>query len=118
MKQVHLKIKALSVNQCWQGRRFKTPAYKDYEHTVTTLLPKLMLPEGKMQLKLKVGTSSKNSDTDNPTKPFLDILSKAYGFNDKVVYKIEIEKKDVEKGEEFVEFTLLPYPNNGGVGIN
>jgi hypothetical protein len=29
-----LKISALSVNQAWQGRRFKTKKYKDYEENM------------------------------------------------------------------------------------
>ena len=27
---IHLEIKPLSVNECWQGKRFKTKAYLKY----------------------------------------------------------------------------------------
>jgi hypothetical protein len=38
-----LKISALSVNQAWQGRRFKTKKYKDYEEHLLLILPNLFL---------------------------------------------------------------------------
>ena len=98
--------KPLSVNAVWQGKRFKTAIYKDYERTLIYVLPKMVIPKGKIKLKLVFGFSSKASDIDNPVKPFLDILQKRYGFNDKMIYKMEIEKKDVKKGEEFTEFSL------------
>ena len=38
---MYLKIKPLSVNQVWQGKRFKTKTYKDYEKNVLAILPNL-----------------------------------------------------------------------------
>jgi len=29
--KIEIPIKPLTVNKAWQGRRFKTPAYKQYE---------------------------------------------------------------------------------------
>ena len=72
------------------------------------LLPPMLIPKGKLKLNLSFGLSSKQADIDNPTKPFQDILQKVYGFNDKMIYKLEIEKKDVKKGEEYIEFELTP----------
>ena len=34
-----LMIKPLSVNEAWQGKRFKTNSYKSYEKDVMRLLP-------------------------------------------------------------------------------
>lgn len=101
-----IQIKPISVNQCWQGRRFKSPAYKDYEDEMLYSLPKLTVPKGKLILRLTVGFSSASSDLDNAIKPILDILQKKYGFNDKMVYGILADKADVRKGEEFIEFYL------------
>ena len=101
-----IKIKALSVNQVWAGRRFKTPAYKDYEKEMFVLLPKMKIPQGNLKLKIIFGFSSKASDIDNPCKPMIDILSKVYGFNDKNIYRLDLEKKIVKKGAEFIDFFI------------
>lgn len=102
-----IKTKPLSVNKVWCGKRFKTDIYKVYEQELFFLLPKeLKIPTGKLHLKLKFGLSSKASDIDNPLKPFIDILQKKYGFNDKKIYKLSVEKVDVKKGQEFIEFEI------------
>jgi len=103
---MYLKIKPLSVNQVWQGKRFKTKTYKDYEKNVLAILPNLKIPEGNLKLIITFGFSSKLSDWDNPIKPFQDILQKKYKFNDSRVYKAEIEKVIVNKGLEFIEFSI------------
>ena len=103
-----INIKPLSVNQAWQGKRFKTPKYKSYEKAVLLSLPKLEVPEGKLSLSLAFGLSSKNADIDNPVKCFIDCLQKKYGFNDRHIYKMTIEKVDVKKGDEFIDFTIDP----------
>lgn len=103
-----LKIKPISVNDCWQGRRFKTQGYSIYEKQVGYLLPKLKIPKGKLFLSLTVGFSNKASDLDNIVKPFVDILQKKYGFNDKQIYAMDLWKQDVKKGQEFIEFEISP----------
>lgn len=103
-------VKPLSVNQCWKGRRFKTQQYEDYEQVVLLLLPRKEISNtNKLQIKIEVGFSNKNSDLDNCLKPFLDILQTKYRFNDKQIYKIEIEKKIVEKKKEYISFEISDY---------
>jgi Holliday junction resolvase RusA-like endonuclease len=109
-----IKVKGLSVNKCFQGRRFKTRDYKNYEEEVLYLLPKIKIPKGKLELDLVFGLSSKNADADNLVKPFADILQKKYGFNDKLFYKIKVEKIDVEKTEEFIKFKIKKYGKHKG----
>ena len=102
-----INIKPLSVNQCWQGKRFKTPKYKAYEKELLLLLPnKLEVPLGSLKITMKWGFSSKLADYDNPIKPFQDILQKKYGFDDKVIFEANITKEIVKKGEEYIEFTI------------
>ena len=101
-----ISIKPISVNDCWQGRRFKTPLYKGYETELLYKLKKEKIPEGKLFLRLTVGFSNKNADLDNVVKPFVDILQKKFGFNDKQIYIMDLAKEDVKKGEEFVEYEL------------
>lgn len=103
---IKIKIKPLSVNNAWQGKRFKTPAYKQYEKDLTFILPQKKIPKGKLYFKFEVGFSNKNSDIDNFLKPVIDIMQKKWGFNDRQIYKLDVEKKIVKKGEEYIIFKI------------
>ena len=104
-----VNIKPLSVNQCWQGKRFKTPKYKVYETELLYLLPKIKLPKPPFEIHLTFGFSSKLSDWDNPIKPFQDILQKKYNFDDRDVFKAVVKKEIVKKGSEYIEFKINSY---------
>lgn len=108
MNETTIKIKPLSVNSCWQGRRFKSKEYKTYyEPTLYRLLPKIDFDFSKpCKLRLVFGFSNRASDIDNPIKPILDVMQKRYSFNDKNIYKLEVEKEIVKKGEEYFSFEL------------
>lgn len=104
-----INIKPLSVNQAWQGRRFKTDKYKSYEKELLYLLPNRKnfgCLDGNLRIDIKFGFSSKSSDIDNPVKPLLDILQKKYKFNDSQIYELHVKKTVVDKGDEFIEFNL------------
>ena len=75
-----INVNPLSVNKCWQGRRFKTPEYKRYEKELLYLLPTFKVPNGAIYINIVFGFSSKLKDIDNPLKPFLDILQIKYKF--------------------------------------
>ena len=101
-----LRIKPLSVNQAWQGKRFKTPKYKNWRTEICYLLPELDVPNVKLSLYIKFGFSSKASDIDNPLKTFIDALQFKYKFDDKMIYKLEVHKEIVKKGQEFISFNI------------
>ena len=101
-----LKIKPLSVNECWQGKRYKTDKYLKYERDLLLMLPKLKLPNPPFKLYITFGMSNLLSDWDNPVKPFQDILQKKYGFNDKDIVEAHIYKQKVNKGEDFIKFSI------------
>ena len=102
-----IKIKPLSVNQCWQGKRFKTKTYKLYESELLLLLPNnYKVPLGNLEIVLEFGFSSKLADWDNPIKPFQDVLQKKYNFNDSRIYRAVVEKKIVKKGQEYIYFEI------------
>jgi Holliday junction resolvase RusA-like endonuclease len=102
-----INIKPLSVNQAWQGKRFKTNLYKQYEHDVLLLLPKIKIVQPPYRLNIVVGFSNKASDIDNVLKPFLDILQKKYGINDKHIEVLHIEKQIVTKKNNFISFEIV-----------
>lgn len=101
-----ISAKPMSVNQAWQGRRFKTKAYKAYEEEMLYKLPEINVPEGRLQLDIRVGFSNPRADLDNALKPFLDILQKKYGFDDKDIYKLNVLKQITDKGAEFIGFNI------------
>jgi Holliday junction resolvase RusA-like endonuclease len=105
--------KPLSVNQAWQGKRFKTPAYKDYEKSMLLQMPpKNIEPNQMLRVEFFFGFSNKASDLDNPVKLLLDLAQKKYGFNDSNVFELNVRKCIVKKGEEFLQigiYQLLPF---------
>lgn len=103
-----VEIKPLSVNECWQGKRFKTKTYTNYEKEMMLLLRPHDFEQSKdpLEISLTVGVSNVASDVDNVVKPFLDILQKKYNFNDKYVFRLIVEKNLVVKGAEFIEFHI------------
>ena len=113
MIQFKLNQKPLSVNLAWQGKRFKTPAYKRYEKEML-----LRMPAGKvdahqmLRVEFFFGFSNAASDLDNPIKILIDIAQKKYGFNDKMVFELNVRKCLVKKGDEFIHmgiFKMLPF---------
>ncbi len=102
-----LNIKPLSVNDAYTGRRFKTDKYREYAKHIASVLPEISIPKGRLGIRLTFGFSSAGSDADNPTKAFVDCLSKKYGFNDNRVFRYEIDKVLVNKGNEFILFDIF-----------
>lgn len=109
---IELKIKPLSVNRAFQGRRFKTPEYLKYERYVLLLLPKLSAKFDLYSVNIVFGVSNIGNDIDNGLKPFLDILQKKYGFNDKHIFELNVKKEITKKGSEFIKFEIKEYENN------
>lgn len=107
-----IKIKPLSLNSAYRGRRFTTPELKSYKEAIHYLAPRLKIPKGKLKVSYKFGVSSKNCDGDNLIKCLQDALADKYGFNDKVIYKWDVEKIDVKKGKEFISFKIEKITEN------
>lgn len=105
-----IQIKPLSVNEAWQGQRFKTRNYQDYERRALLLLPPILdIPAGDLLVTLEFGFSNRASDLDNPVKPIMDILQKRYGFNDAQVTQYQLIKKIVPKGSEYIAFSIKAF---------
>jgi Holliday junction resolvase RusA-like endonuclease len=113
MIQFKINEKPMSVNLAWQGKRFKTPAYKDYENSMMLMMPKAKIETDEMlRVEFFFGFSNKASDLDNPVKLLMDIAQKKYSFNDKMVFELNVRKCIVKKGEEFIQmgiYKMLPF---------
>lgn len=103
-----IEVKPLSVNEAWQGRRFKSKKYEAYEKLLLYSLPPCKTNWDKIpiELHLMIGFSNVASDIDNAVKPFIDVLQKRYNFNDKYIFRLVVEKQIVTKGKEFIEYTI------------
>ena len=101
-----INIKPLSVNQAWQGRRFKTKAYDKYIRDMLLLLPPLKVSNEQLELEVTFGLSSRAADIDNPLKCFIDCLQKKYQFDDKMIYRLIVNKVITKKKSEYIEFNI------------
>lgn len=103
-----IEIKPLSVNKCWQGKRFKTKDYENYERELMLLLPPFDFKQTKEPLcaNYLIGVSNLAFDVDNALKPLQDVLQKKYNFDDRYIFDLRIRKVLVRKGFEFVEFSI------------
>lgn len=109
MIEFKIKQKPLSLNEAWQGKRFKTQAYKQYEQAMILLMPKACIYQDQiLRVEFFFGFSNKASDLDNPVKLLMDIAQKKYGFNDKNVFELNVRKCLVKKGEEFIQMGIYP----------
>lgn len=104
---MRIEIKPFSVNDAWQGKRFRTDNYKRFQKDMMLLLPPLKINfKEPLKIDLVFGFSSKASDIDNPVKPLLDILQKKYGFNDNQILEMNLKKEVVKKGNEFIKLDI------------
>lgn len=103
---MRINIKPLSVNEAWQGRRFKTKKYIAFERELLLKLKPVKIPDGELSISIVYGFSSKLSDIDNPTKMVLDVLQKKYKFNDSRIFELTLKKEIVEKGNEFINIEI------------
>ena len=104
-----VNINPLSVNTAWQGKRYKTKHYINYEKELLFRLPPLKIPSGKLHIIYHIGYSNRMSDLGNMEKPFTDILCKKYGFDDRDIYKFTMIKYVVRKGSEFISFEIMAF---------
>lgn len=112
---IKLDIKPMSLNNAYvtnfkTGRRFPSKAYGQYKKDLAMIIPKwLECPKGKLWIQYEFGVSSTMNDVDNLTKGIQDALAETYGFNDRDVYRVELEKVLVPKGSEYIKFNIQPW---------
>ena len=101
-----IPIKPLSVNAAWQGRRYKSPAYKVYEISIFSILPRCKeTPQGFLEVNYKFYlTNFLKTDCDNLVKCIQDILVKLdYMKDDRYIVKYVIEKFNSKENKIEIE---------------
>jgi len=76
MKNHEIDLEPLSINGCWQGRRFKTERYKQWIKLGLWMVKGIEKQEKPYNIEIDF-YMSKLMDIDNPVKGFLDLLKKA-----------------------------------------
>ena len=103
-----IKIKPLSVNEAFKGRKFRTAKYDKFIADCLLKLPKSIefKVNEKIKLAVEFGFSSSTSDIDNCLKTFIDCLVKKYKVDDRYIYELHVFKTIVKKGGEFIKFKV------------
>lgn len=110
-------IKPISVNECWQGRRFRTKEFKEWQVAVIYAIRDALemcevknnypMTSEKIHLKLKLYLKCPlRSDADNYQKPIIDCLVKAGIIkDDRYIFQITTTKEKSER--EGFDFSLM-----------
>ena len=86
-------------------REWREAIYEDVEDRTKWKFKK----DERLDFTVNVGFSSKLADVDNCIKPLLDTFQYMFEFNDKYVYRVEITKEIVKKGDEYFEVYVKTY---------
>ena len=107
-------IKPISVNSCWQGRRFRTDEFKVWQNNVLFQLRKVKMIKGWVRVELVFYLKNYGmTDVDNLNKASLDCLvKKGYIEDDRKIvelYSKKIQVKDENKqGFDFLIEPIIP----------
>lgn len=102
-----IDLRPLSVNEAWQGRRFKTKAYKEYEKNLLSLLPQMKAIEKPYSVIIYFYFGSPMRDIDNPVKLILDVMQKKWKWlNDRDIIQIKLKKFSTDKGNDHFYYRI------------
>lgn len=106
--QFTIPLKPLSVSKAWQGRRFKTQAYKQFERDCALFVPKEQ-QSGQVEVSIEFFVKNvKRIDVDNMLKTILDVLTKCGVYeDDSNIYALHVYKEYAEN--EQMRVTITPY---------
>ena len=106
----HIPIQALSQNQAWKGKRYKSPEYRQYQQSINAYLTMLHLPKLKPKedyyLYYEFGIPTRQ-DASNCVKLFEDILSDHLGTNDRYVSGFYCRKVITRKEDCYIKFNVF-----------
>jgi len=106
-----IPIKPISINQCWQGRRYRTANFKKWQELVCHNLPTGQKISGGVGVIICLYLKSiRKSDIDNFLKPLIDCLvKKGYIQDDRYIDYLEVQKFKAK--QEGFSFRII---KNGG----
>ena|SRR3990167_4485065 len=95
----YLPVKPISVNECWQGRRFKTKKYDAFIEEMLLQMPQHKPLDGLLEVEIIFGLRSLvRGDLDNLLKPVIDcIVKKHWIADDRYITTIKASKVKQKK---------------------
>ena len=105
-EMIFIHVKPISINECFQGRRFKTKKYDVFIKEMLYSMPKQITFSGNIDLKIVLYLKSiLRSDIDNFIKPIIDCLvKKGWIEDDRFIQHLEVVK--VKNKIEQIEIEL------------
>jgi len=108
---MEIRLKPITVNKCWQGRRFKTPEYETWREAFGYLITTdegYVEEDGELEVWLKFYLKHySTTDVDNLVKPTLDALQENGVIeNDRFIKRIVAEK--FHSKDERIEINIIP----------
>lgn len=110
MPTIEIPIKALSNNEAWAGRRFKSKKYKQYEKDLEKLLPRAKtMIKGECEIHYTFYIKNYGmTDVDNLIKETQDfIVKKGYIEDDRKIVWLSAEK--IKSKEEKIIIEIRSY---------
>lgn len=109
--QVKIPLRAISVNEAFQGRRFKTDKCNDFCDDFLKVAPRKNTVPGTVEIEYKFYVKNhKAADYDNLIKITQDMIVKCgYIEDDRKIYKATIHKIPCEIQDERIEFEIKEY---------
>jgi len=106
---IKIPLKPISINEAWQGRRFKTELHKQFCKDFYLIAPKKEMIKGIIQIEFKFYMKNhKIADYDNVIKVTQDMLVKCgYIEDDRKIYKAIIYK--IPSEENKIEIEIKKY---------
>lgn len=116
MHPVRLKLKTVSTNKIWAGRKYKTKEAKTFEKDASMLLeqvvPQTILPEGDLTIHFRFGTT-RRKDLSNNIKLLEDVIARHFGIDDRRFSGHTAVRVPVKSGDEFIIFHITEFiPND------
>ena len=115
--EITLPLKPISTNKIWSGKRWMSPAAKQFKSDCRILLfskrveLKTMAAtaeEEELAISLRFGLA-RDMDIDNCLKLVIDSLSAVLGIDDKRFRRVSAEKEKVKRGREFISLSVSAF---------
>ena len=112
-EQFYINIKPLSINLAFQGRRFKTQKYKDWQTEFLWKLKKKKIKKIEGEIGVNISWATKNAkraDIDNPIKQILDTLKDGGAIeDDRFIWEMRIRKyKLLKDDKDWIKIHIYP----------
>lgn len=116
-RMIVIGLKPLTVSRAWQGRRFKTPEYRQWEQDALWMLKGSPVHSGAVSVRIRLYmANASRSDFDNPLKVLCDVLTKAGVIEDDCkIWEAHITK--IQSKDEHIEVEILPYLEATQTGV-